>query len=266
LTKEALFGGPLVYARLISVESLDLHLVDPSVPIYDALKEAFKGTEVRVHFDYFEELDDGGLENAVMVSAANSFGLMDGGIDGAITRYFGPQLMVRVQERIRRDYWGEQPVGTSFIIEAWNPKASSDPSLISGYRWLAHTPTMRVPADIFHTDNVYLAMKAMLKAVADYNNETIFRSAGYDQFWGNDGPPVPQQRREDEQIKHVVCPGLGTGVGAMPPEEAARQMRLAFDNFHHVPDVLDWQYASKVQSDVNGPPGLLSIHSTRMRI
>lgn len=35
-----------------------------------------------------------------MVSAANSFGLMDGGVDGAITMFFGDQLQKRVQKHI----------------------------------------------------------------------------------------------------------------------------------------------------------------------
>lgn len=57
-----------------------------------------------------------------MVSAANSFGLMDGGIDAAITDFFGKQLPVRVQARIISEYGGVQPVGTSFIIETLGEK------------------------------------------------------------------------------------------------------------------------------------------------
>ena len=219
------------------VESVDLHLVDPNVLIYEALSQAFKGTSVHVHFDYFEELDDDGLENAVLVSAANSFGLMDGGVDAAITAYFGDQLQRRVQARIRHEYYGEQPVGTSFIIRAWPDGPRADES---GYRWLAHTPTMRVPARIAHTDNVYLAFKAMLTAVYQYNKIGRQREAPAD---------LPR-------IENVVCPGLGTGVGAVPPEEAARQMRVAYSHFHSVPEVLDWSYARKVQDSVNGTGGM----------
>ena len=70
-----------------------------------------------------------------MVSAANSFGLMDGGVDLAITRFFGVQLMERVQAHILQEYLGEQPIGTSFTIETGHPK----------HPFVAHTPTMRVP-------------------------------------------------------------------------------------------------------------------------
>ena len=51
-----------------------------------------------------------------MVSAANSFGLMDGGVDAAIIRFFGVDLERRIQQYILSEYLGEQPVGTSFII------------------------------------------------------------------------------------------------------------------------------------------------------
>lgn len=57
-----------------------------------------------------------------MVSAANSFGLMDGGVDAAITAFFGTQLMTRVQQRIVNEYLGEQPVGSAFVIESGDSK------------------------------------------------------------------------------------------------------------------------------------------------
>lgn len=42
---------------------------------------------------------------------------MDGGIDQAITEFFGQQLPDRVQKHIIKEYGGCQPIGTSFIIE-----------------------------------------------------------------------------------------------------------------------------------------------------
>lgn len=57
-----------------------------------------------------------------MVSAANSFGLMDGGIDKCITDFFGDQLPKRVREYIIGEYGGCQPIGTSFIIETQGEK------------------------------------------------------------------------------------------------------------------------------------------------
>lgn len=63
-----------------------------------------------------------------MVSAANSFGLMDGGVDAAITAFYGKQLMSRVQQHIVNEYLGEQPVGSAFIIGSGDHK----------HPWLVH--------------------------------------------------------------------------------------------------------------------------------
>lgn len=69
---------------------------------------------------------------------------MDGGVDAAITKFFGTQLQDRVQQHILKYYDGEQPVGTSFIIDT---KDALHP-------FLAHTPTMRVPMSIVKTEYV----------------------------------------------------------------------------------------------------------------
>jgi len=153
-----------------------------------------------------------------MVSAANSFGLMDGGVDAAITKYFGKQLESRVQQFIIDKFDGEQPIGTSFVIDTRDPQ----------HPWLAHTPTMRVPYSVLHTDYVYLAMKAMLRAVKDHNLQA-----------------VPERK-----IRSVACTGLGTFYGRMPYHEAARQMALAYRNFLHPPSQITWGYAGQRQQAV----------------
>jgi O-acetyl-ADP-ribose deacetylase (regulator of RNase III) len=45
---------------------------------------------------------------------------MDGGIDFAISQFFGWGLENNVQRRILDEYSGEQPVGTSMIVETGN--------------------------------------------------------------------------------------------------------------------------------------------------
>ncbi|WP_313905060.1 macro domain-containing protein [Salmonella enterica] len=85
-----------------------------------------------------------------MVSAANSFGLMDGGVDAAITTYFGTQLQRRVQKYIIQEYLGEQPVGTAFITETGDGE-------------------LRVPLIIDDTDAVYNATRAALLAIFQHN-------------------------------------------------------------------------------------------------
>lgn len=86
-----------------------------------------------------------------IVSPANSFGIMDGGFDKALIEYFGNSLMERVQNKIKDEYAGEQPVGTCLIVNTGDEK----------HPYLAHTPTMRIPRIIREYDTVYNAMRAM---------------------------------------------------------------------------------------------------------
>jgi O-acetyl-ADP-ribose deacetylase (regulator of RNase III) len=71
--------------------------------------------------------------------------------------------------------------------------------------FLVSAPTMRIPSDISATVNVYLAFRATLIAVLTHNART------------------------KTQIRSLLVPGLGTGIGAVAPTAAARQMRLAYD-------------------------------------
>ncbi|MDC0833880.1 phage tail protein [Leptolyngbya valderiana BDU 20041] len=192
---------------------IKLILVDPKPELCEAWQERLKNfSTVSVVNGYFEELTD----YDCMVSAGNSFGLMDGGVDLAIVRYFGLELMARVQQRIIDEYCGEQPVGTSLIVETGHPN----------HPFLAHTPTMRVPMSISQTDNVYVAMWAMLVAVKRHN------------------------QREECKIQTIACPGLGTATGKMPCDRAAQQMALAYKNFLYPPESINWPYASLRQKAI----------------
>lgn len=191
----------------------ELILIDQRAALCDTWKQYFADLpRVRVVNDRFENV----AEFDCMVSPANSFGLMDGGIDAAITRFFGGKIMSDVQAHIIREFLGEQPVGTAFVIGTGHPQ----------HPWLVHAPTMRVPMEISRTDNVYLAMWAMLRAVHHHN------------------------LRVEARIETVLCPGLGTGAGHVPPREAARQMALAYRNYLNRPQYLDWNFANQRQADV----------------
>ena len=192
---------------------IELILVDPNEAVCRAWASAFaKYPSVSIVSGYFESLP----EFDCMVSAANSFGLMDGGVDLAISRFFGGQLMDRVQARILRDYLGEQPIGTSIIIETGHPR----------HPFVAHTPTMRVPMSISSTDNVYTAMWAMLLEVRRHNRAS----------------PLP--------IRKVACPGLGTATGRVAPPEAARQMAIAYGWYLDPVTLIDWTVAEARQRKI----------------
>ena len=69
---------------------------------------------------------------------------------------------------------------------------------------------MRTPMTIHRTPNAYLAMKAILTLIKYGKLEN--------------GLPIINK------IKSIAIPGLGTGVGQMPPLVCARQMRLAWED------------------------------------
>ena len=86
-----------------------------------------------------------------VVSPANAFGLMDGGYDLELTQWYGTQLQEKVQQYIINNYYGEQPVGTSFIIETNKDN-----------QYLIHTPTMRTPEEIVDARIIYQCMRTTL--------------------------------------------------------------------------------------------------------
>ncbi|MEM9924134.1 MAG: macro domain-containing protein [Cyanobacteria bacterium P01_D01_bin.50] len=189
---------------------MKLILVAPNSLLAEAFQQHFNYfPNVEVVNNYFEWLSNFDC----LVSPANSFGMMDGGMDAAIIKFFGSQLQDLVQQRILTDYLGEQPVGTSMIVETGNPK----------HPFLAHTPTMRVPMSIVGTDIPYVAMWAMLLALHRHNQSS------------------------QDKINTVACPGLGTGIGRVDYGEAARLMALAYDNFLYPPKHLNCFVAASRQ-------------------
>ena len=108
-----------------------------------------------------------------VVSPANSYGLMDGGFDLALSEYFGWGLQERVQEYIVKNFKGEQPVATSFIIDT----GKDDIKLI-------HTPTMRRPFAVKDPMIVYQCTRTSLMCALENNIESIVLPAFCGE-WGN---------------------------------------------------------------------------------
>src|SRR5258708_780852 len=70
-----------------------------------------------------------------LVSPANSFGFMDGGVDAHYRRHFGSQIQERVRTMIQERHKGELVVGNADIVETGHAKIP----------YLIVAPTMRVP-------------------------------------------------------------------------------------------------------------------------
>src|SRR5277367_5694484 len=94
-----------------------LWLIHPDEAMCAAFEDRFAGLpNVRVVRGWYEDLEP----HDCFVTAGNAFGIMTAGIDAAVVRFFGEELMHLVQQRIRDDFFGEQPVGTAFIVPTGN--------------------------------------------------------------------------------------------------------------------------------------------------
>lgn len=135
-----------------------------------------------------------------VVSPANSFGLMRGGIDALYSSQW-PSIEQKVRSAVLAFHGGELPVGEAVVVATGAVRPA----------WLFSAPTMREPATMLPRGTVhpYLAARA------------VFR------LWRNgrleDGRPV---RRV---VRAIAMPGLGTGYGGVSPESCARQIAAAWD-------------------------------------
>jgi len=192
--------------------ALPIHvwLVNPNAEMCEAFRDRFVDLPgVSVINGRFEDLEP----HDCFVTAANAFGIMNAGIDAAVVRFHGEDLMQRIQFRIMDEYLGEQPIGTSFI----EPTGNAD------YPFVAHTPTMRVPGSIVGTDKVYCATWAALLAVYRHNVAS------------------------EAKINTVAFPAMGAGFGGVPYSEVARQMAIAYRHYLNPPHRLDWDMVANRQ-------------------
>jgi O-acetyl-ADP-ribose deacetylase (regulator of RNase III) len=142
----------------------------------------------------FVEVKEGNildLEVDAIVSPANSFGFMDGGIDYAYSRFFGMGVQDTLQHRLKEWFHGELLVGQALAIPTGHPKI----------RYVISAPTMRTPIKLPHnTINPFLAARAALRCA-----------------------------KATPDIMTLAMPGLGTGVGEVDPELCAHQVKEAID-------------------------------------
>lgn len=135
-----------------------------------------------------------------VVSPANSFGWMRGGIDAVYARAF-PNVEQNVRSTILAYHGGELPVGSAVVVPTGEPAPA----------WLISAPTMREPGERLPADTVhpYLAARAVFLQ------------------W-RDGV-LEQGVAVRAVVGTIAMPGLGTGVGGVSPETCARQVAAAWD-------------------------------------
>lgn len=126
-------------------------------------------------------------EVLAFVSPANSFGFMNGGIDAVYM-----QMFPGVEDRVRKAIWNETKFNELLVGDALTVAATMDEKDV----WLIAAPTMRTPSVITDPSAVYLATRAAIREASNLH------------------------------MDHVMIPGMGTGVGAVHPILAARNMAL----------------------------------------
>ncbi len=172
--------------------AMRITLCDTHPSVVAAWNESFRGVDP-------VEIVEGSLLDVdcrALVSPANSFGDMGGGVDQQIDNFFGGAAQHAAMAAIRERFCGELPVGMALILDMQHPR----------FRFLVVSPTMRIPQGVEDTINAYLSMRAILVAILQHN------------------------QADSSRIDSVAVPGLCTGVGGMPHTEAAQQMRVAYDN------------------------------------
>lgn len=149
-------------------------------------------------FNEGEHLDVDGI-----VSPANSFGYMDGGIDFVYSEYFGWGIGDNLRAKIWTEFDGELLVGQAAVIDMRDtmPNHKDQAARVKRTPYLISAPTMRVPMKVGTTVNAFLAFRAALRAAKAH------------------------------KIESILCPGLGTAIGAMAPGVCAVQMLEAYKQF-----------------------------------
>lgn len=125
-----------------------------------------------------------------LVSPANSFGIMDGGLDLYIQKFYlknNINIQDLVQEEIRRIFYGIQTVGSSMFVD-------------NDFINLIHTPTMKVPGQINDLNVIYFATR---------NTIICARKNG---------------------VKKILIPAFGAGIGNIKHSIVARIMEDAFES------------------------------------
>jgi O-acetyl-ADP-ribose deacetylase (regulator of RNase III) len=181
-----------------------LVLVGPHPALAAAWEAAFEpfADRVKTHLGVFQDLL--GTFDALL-TPGNSYGQMDGGFDGVVSRHFAP-VQRAVWDAIGERHRGFLPVGSADVVPTGDDRCP----------WLVYAPTMRTPMRLGGDRDVAIhdAMWAGLIAVSRHNERV-----------------APEHR-----IATLACPGLGTGVGLVPPERAAQLMAAAYEMWRAGPD------------------------------
>ncbi len=172
---------------------------------------------VKIHHGSILNVD----ESDVVVSPANSFGFMDGGLDAVYMHHFGDDIQMKVRKQIYEYHHGELVVGNADIVETGNHQIP----------YVIVAPTMRVPMILHDSVNAYLAARAIF----------ILCMHGHFKSGNNKGQKI------SSIVETVAIPGLGTGVGKIGAKVCAGQVRQAISDILYQKYIMpkSWAEASE---------------------
>lgn len=168
---------------------MKLYLRDKNPDVVAAFREFFKGSEdvIVQDGDIFQQPDC-----MALVSPANSFGFMDGGIDLVYQQKMGFHLEKDVQKAIKQQTkYNEIMIGHALAVETSYPDIP----------WLIVAPTMRTPRPCT-AEHVFLATRAAIDVAINLS------------------------------IDSVQMPGMGTATGRVEPRAAAQAMLFGYNAAH----------------------------------
>jgi len=175
--------------------ALTFHLVDLNPEVVKAWQQFFsRGGRAEI-----SEGDVMALDMTAIVTPANSFGIMEGGLGDVLNKASQGKLETRIRKMIQDKHAGEMPVGQAEIIKSGMDKP----------QFIVVAPTVRVPIRQTNTTvNSYLATRAALRTLAAYMREA--------------------NENGGAKIESVAFVGMGTGGAKCPPAVAAFQMYEAY--------------------------------------
>lgn len=188
---------------------MQINLVDLNEELCKEWERLFSShSDVSIYNESYFDID-----SECVVSPANSFGFMDGGLDYLISTVCGWDVQDRLQAVIKDTHHGELLVGCAELV----------PTNHKTVKYVLSAPTMRVPEFINGTVNVYLASKAIFRMV-----------------------------KETDKFSSINISGLGTGVGRVSPKVCAIQMYAAYKEviLGDVPKISTWRNAQHVDNNL----------------
>jgi O-acetyl-ADP-ribose deacetylase (regulator of RNase III) len=157
------------------------------------------------------------VNDAAFVSPANDYLSYGGGIDLIYNQDMFPDIQKVVMEKIGRSErrmilkrsFDDLPKGALLPYLPIGEAIITPLTEYDRYKtcYLISVPTMEFPMDIQGTDHPYKCFMAILNVVKQHND------------------------KNKHQIKTIICPGLGTGVGGISAKESAIQIFDALNEY-----------------------------------